>query len=162
MMCCLRAVNWFQNVYTACVNIFNESTSGPVQAGLACDRSFFLGEYCGDGLESHVPEDTIFVQEFRRGNTIRRAITYGDTKIVPYDGDPFKSVHVPWVWSGDDSTDNDLTSTLSKYLVPGNLITLELIFNFLYVKDDTNIVYIDSRTFIEHPFPADGIRIYAN
>jgi hypothetical protein len=157
-LCCLRAIAALETWYAWFTNTLDTT---PVHPKLTCDRSFYLGPYRGDGSETHVPEDTILVQEFRRGHQVKRTVTYDEEAIVPYVGDPFRPVHAPWVWIGDDSTDVDLTPTIARYLVPGNLITLELIFNFLSVKDNTNIVYIDSRTFVEHPFPVEGIRIHA-
>jgi hypothetical protein len=162
IFCCLRVVSALERAYTSLVNQLNSYYQVPLSVVMQCDRVYFLGPYDGDGEETHVPEDTILVQEFRRGNLLRRVITYDGLEIASYDGDPFRPVRVPWVWIGDDTTDVDLTSTISKYLVPGNLITLELIYHFISVNENTRIVYVDSRTFKEHPFPAEGIRIEAN
>ena len=162
LFCCLRLLSSIQRSYISFVDQINSYYQVPMSVLLHCDRVYFLGPYDRDGEETHVPEDTILVQEFRKGSLVRRAITYDGLEILPYAGDPFRTPHVPWVWIGDDTTDVDLTPTLAKYLVPGNLITLELIDHFMHFTERTRIVYIDARTFLEHTFPAEGIRIEAN
>jgi len=162
LFCCLRLISSIQRAYISFVDQLNSYYQVPMSVVLHCDQVYFLGPYDRDGEETHVPEDTILVQEFRRGSLVRRAITYSGLEIVPYAGNPFRTVHVPWVWIGDDTTDVDLTPILAKYLVPGNLITLELLAHFMNFTDRTRIVYIESRTFGEHTFPAEGIRIEAN
>ena len=159
LLCCLRFVYGLQTAYTSFVDRINSYYQVPLSVVMQCDRTYFLGPYDGCGEETRVPEDTILVQEFRKGTLVRRAITYDGLEIAPYVGDPFAPVDIPWIWIGDDTTDVDLTPTLAKYLVPGNLITLELIGHFMNFTERTRIVYIASRTFEEQTFPAEGIRI---
>ena len=50
---------------------------------------------------------------------------------------------------------------MDKYLVPGNLIRIDLILKLIQPREDTDIVYIDARTFQEVKFPANGVKIDA-
>ena len=125
-------------------------------------RRFFISstEEYDPEFDTHVPEGAIFVEEWKRGRYSRRRILHEGEAILPYEGDPWRPVVMPWVWIGDTNTQVDLTTALSKYMIPGNLITYELI-STLCTSDEADISFIDARTFIEHDFPAEGVRIRA-
>jgi hypothetical protein len=58
-------------------------------------------------------------------------------------------------------TEIDLTRTLNKFLIPGNRIELDLLWNLIQVTERTEFVYIEAGTFNEVQFPAEGITITA-
>ena len=113
-----------------------------------------------DGYDT-VPEDSVYVEEWVRGETKRCVVKYEGEKIpTTWTSTPFDTnARTPWVWVGDRDTEIDLTRTFNKFLVVGNVITLDLVLKLIQVTDRTNLIYIESGTFRELKFPGDGITI---
>lgn len=111
---------------------------------------------------TRVPEDSIYVEEWNRGEERRRRILYEGEEISQYEGDPFKPYKNPWVWIGDTTTGVDLTEAVERYLMPGNTIALDLLFRFIRCTGDTQLMFVDPRTMEPTKFPAEGVRIEAN
>uniref|UniRef100_A0A6C0M1E8 Uncharacterized protein n=1 Tax=viral metagenome TaxID=1070528 RepID=A0A6C0M1E8_9ZZZZ len=152
LACLFRIFVWFQRTFET---MFQSMTNDS-------HRKFFISvleDYDPD-LDAYVPEDAIFVEEWTRGHHIRRRILNTGERIVDYNGDPWVPVVVPWIWIGDTKSKVDLTEALSRYMVADNLITLDLLETF-FPNSDFKVAYIDPRTFIEHDFPAEGVRIRA-
>jgi len=115
---------------------------------------------------TRVPEDTIVVDEYELDGHKKCRIYYEGFPLghaqLDYEYDPFKvEAYKPWIWFGDKTTEVDLTNAMEKYLVPGNIIDIELLLKLIHIREDTNIIYVDARTFQEVKFPAEGIRIRA-
>jgi hypothetical protein len=153
ILCSLRfyrlIVDYVRSFYTAYFEVAN--------------RKYFLSDHdtYDDGLR-YVPEDAIYVEEWNRNGEMRRRVLYEGEVITEYDGDPFRPFKTPWIWIGDRTTGVDLTEAVSRYLMPDNVIALDLLFRFIRCNADTNLVYIDARTLEEVKFPNEGVRIEAN
>lgn len=133
-----------------------------IDRGIITDK-YLLGAYVDyDENMTHVPEDCIYVEEWRKGDEVRRRIIYELEEITPFIGDPFQAYKMPWTWIGDVSTDVDITMALDKYLMVGNEIRLDLLFFFLVVHDDIEIRYTDPASGEHLLFPNKGVRIEAD
>ena len=107
-----------------------------------------------------VPEDSIFIEEWEKDGVKKCNLFYEAEEIVRGVYDPFEDEpYVPWLWIGDKKTEVDLTAAMEKYMVVGNTIALDLILHLIQVHHDTEIVYIDARTFEEVKFPNKGVSI---
>lgn len=127
------------------------------------NRKYILSEYDEyDETMTHVPEESIYVEEWERDGEFRRRLLYECEEITPYDGNPFKAYKSPWIWIGDVTTDVDLTDAVSRYLMPGNTIALDLLFRFIRCTSETRLMFVDPRTMELVKFPAEGVRIEAN
>jgi hypothetical protein len=127
------------------------------------NRKYLISdEYEYDEDMTRVPEDSIYVEEWNRGEERRRRILYEGEEILPYQGDPFKPYKSPWVWIGDITTGVDLTNAVERYLMPGNTIALDLLFRFIRCSSETQLMFVDPRTMEAVKFPAEGVRIEAN
>jgi hypothetical protein len=123
-------------------------------------RKYLMGEYSDyDEDMTHVPEGCIYVEEWVKGNQVRRRIIYELEEITPYIGNPFDPIRRRWTWIGDASTDVDITAAVDKYLMPGNEIRLDLLLMFLNCHDDMEIRYADSASGEEVLFPNCGVSI---
>ena len=123
-------------------------------------RKYLMGEYSGyDEDMTHVPEGCIYVEEWVKGNQVRRRIVYELEEITPYIGNPFDPIRRRWTWIGDVSTDVDITVAVEKYLMPGNEIRLDLLLMFLNCHDDMEIRYVDPASGEELLFPNSGVSI---
>ena len=123
-------------------------------------RKYLLGEYSEfDEAMTHVPEDCIYVEEWVKGKQVRRRLIYELEEITPYVGNPFDTVHPPWTWIGDVSTDVDITAAVSKYLMPGNEIRLDLLLLFLRPHNGMEIRYVHPALGEELLFPNSGVSI---
>ena len=127
-------------------------------------RKYLLGEYSEyDPLMTHVPEDCIYVEEWRKGDEMRRRILYEFEPITPYLGNPFDPVKTPWTWIGDISNEVYITLALSHYMMPGNEIRLDLLLMFLKTHPKMDIRYGDgTASDNEIVFPNEGVRIEAH
>lgn len=126
-------------------------------------RKYLLGEYTEyDESMTHVPEDCIYVEEWRKGDEVRRRLVYELEEITPYLGNPFDPVKTPWLWIGDVSTDVDITWAVNRYLMPGNEIRLDLLFLFLRVHNRMEIRYTHPSSGDEILFPNRGVSIEAD
>jgi hypothetical protein len=129
------------------------------------DRYFLSSKGREDHFNSFdvVPTDWIYIEEWNdtKGHK-KNVVKYGGDKIpdvweaTPFDLPPAKC---PWVWVGDRETEVDLTRTFDKFLVPGNLLTPELVSK---LSDQTTLIYIETKTFNQVKFPGDGITIEAD
>lgn len=127
-------------------------------------RRYLMGEYSGYdendlAVLSHVPEGCIYVEEWVKGNQIRRRIVYELEEITPYIGNPFDPIRRRWTWIGDVSTEVDITAAVEKFLMPGNEIRLDLLLMFLNCHDDMEIRYVDPASGEERLFPNSGVSI---
>lgn len=108
-----------------------------------------------------VPEGRVYIEEWVRNDTKRCVVRYAGEEIpktwttTPFDTNP----KTPWVWVGDRDTEIDLTRTFTRFLVVGNVITMELVEKLIQVTDRTQLIYIETGTFKELKFPGDGITI---
>lgn len=140
-------LNWFFR---------NASTTRPYQ------RYFLSDDYEFDEGFTHVPEDSVYVEEWIKDGETKRVVRY-EGEEIPHEWtqSPFDlpTPPCPWVWVGDKETEVDLTRTFQKYLVPGNRILLDLVLKLIQVNERTHLIYIDALTFDEHEFPGDGITI---
>ena len=126
-------------------------------------RKYLLSDYY-EYHESmqYVPEDSIYVEEWVKGNEVRRRLLYEGERITQFIGNPFARVKTPWTWIGDDSTGVDITSAVNRYMMVGNRIELDLLFRFLRIHNDLKIVYQDASSGVDVVFPNEGIRIVAD
>lgn len=134
----------------------------PIPAEVRPADRYFLGQDDKD-MEKYltVPENTVYIEEWRRGALKKYVVRYGgDTIPRSWTENPFdKVVQSPWVWVGDRETEIDLTRTFNKFLVAGNRITKELVHHYVRATPRTRLMYISSGTFKELDFPGDGITI---
>jgi hypothetical protein len=109
---------------------------------------------------TRVPEDSIYIEEWEKHGAKRCNLFYEGEEIFREFFDPFEHVpEIPWIWIGDKKTEVDLTAAMSKYMVAGNTIRLDLILHLIQVHHDTEIMYVDARTLEEVKFPASGVKI---
>jgi hypothetical protein len=126
-------------------------------------RKYLIGEYTEfDENMTHVPEDCIYVEEWMKGEEVRRRLVYELEEITPFIGNPFDPVKLPWTWIGDISTDVDITMAVDRYLMPGNEIRLDLLLLFLNSHSNMEICYVDPASGQAVLFPNKGVRIEAN
>jgi len=126
-------------------------------------RKYLLGEYDEyDESMTTVPEDCIYVEEWRKQDEVRRRVIYELEEITPYEGNPFAPFKNPWNWIGDASTDVDITAAVDRYLMPGNEIRLDLLLLFLRSHSHMSIRYTDAASGDEIVFPNKGVRIEAD
>lgn len=134
----------------------------PIPAEIRPSQQFFLGLE-GEDIDKYltVPEKTVYIEEWRRGDLKKYVVHYeGETIPRTWTWSPFdRIVRSPWVWVGDRETEIDLTRTFDKFLVAGNRITKELVHHYVRVTPRTKLMYIQSGTFKELDFPGDGITI---
>lgn len=134
----------------------NSSTTHPYQ------RYFLSDDYEFDESFTHVPEDSVYIEEWIKDGEKKCIVRYEGEEIphewaqTPFD---LPTPVCPWVWVGDKETEVDLTRTFQKFLVPGNRILLDLVLKLIQVNERTHLIYIDALTFDEHEFPGDGITI---
>lgn len=125
-------------------------------------RYFLSDDYEFDEGFTHVPEDSVYIEEWIKDGDKKCVVRYEGEEIphewvqTPFD---LPTPTCPWVWVGDKDTEVDLTRTFQKFLVPGNRILLDLVLKLIQVNERTHLIYIDSLTFDEHEFPGDGITI---
>lgn len=128
-------------------------------------RRYFLSEddeY--DNSYTRVPEGAILVEEWidEHGHKLCY-IQYEGEEIheLNYES-PFSfelKARSPWIWIGDKETEIDLTKTFNKFLVPGNVIRIDLVQKLIHITENTNLVYIDAKSFEPKKFPGEGILI---
>ena len=119
------------------------------------DKVYDLGDY--------VPFNMVYIEEWRdtRGH-VKSLVSYeGDLIPIVWGMSPFEkpSAKCPWVWVGDKDTEEDLTRTFDKFLVPGNVLKDELVSR---ITKSSNLIYIETKTFNQVKFPGDGITIEAD
>ena len=126
-------------------------------------RKYLLSDY-EEYHESmqYVPEDSIYIEEWVKGNEVRRRVLYEGDRITQFTGNPFAPVKTPWTWIGDSSTDVDITNAIDRYIMVGNRIELDLLFRFLRIHNEMKIIYQDAASGLDVVFPNEGIRIVAN
>jgi hypothetical protein len=130
----------------------NDESSGP-------SRRYFLSTdyvYSPPFRNIPIPEDTVYVEEWVQNGHKKFRVLYPGEEITDYEGDPFASVHAPWIWVGNKETEHDVTKVFDKFLIPGNVIRKLLVDKLL---DSEKVIYIESKSFNELDFPGDGIVI---
>ena len=129
--------------------------------GARPSKRYFIGSSETPDEHTRVPEGEVYIEEWSHGETKRCVVRYeGDTIPTTWTTTPFDTnARTPWVWVGDRETEIDLTRTFNKFLVVGNVITLDLVLKLIQVTEKTNLIYIQSGTFKELKFPGDGITI---
>lgn len=152
---------WTYILYPLLRDSWNQYWS-PIPLEIRPSAQYFLG-FEGEDIEKYltVPEKSIYLEEWRRGDLKKYVVKYGGD-IIPrtWTESPFDKVaRSPWLWVGDRETEIDLTRTFNKFLVVGNRITKELVHHYVRVTPKTRLMYIQARTFKELDFPGDGITI---
>ena len=113
-----------------------------------------------------VPKDYVYIEEWVDTKGHKKMIALYEGAQVPnnWERSPFEmpTAKCPWVWVGDRETEIDLTRTFDKFLVPGNVINMELVSKLTKITDHTNLIYIETKTFNQVKFPGDGITIEAD
>lgn len=152
---------WKYIVYPFLHDCWNQYWN-PIPAEIRPVDRYFLG-FEGEDMDKYltVPEKTIYLEEWRRGDLKKYVVRYGGETIPrSWNENPFdRVVQSPWVWVGDRETEIDLTRTFNKFLVAGNRITKELVHHYVRATARTRLMYIQTGTFKELEFPGDGITI---
>lgn len=121
-----------------------------IGAYVACRRIRLFRE--PDGITLHIYSG-IPVQRHRVGDSVRMVTP-------PREVDPFAyHAKVPWAWIGANEDLADYTEDLAPFMVPGNLITSDLIRGLFPEIGSEPIRYLDSTTFELKPLPSEGIVI---
>jgi hypothetical protein len=158
---CLRNYDAIRHFFCSWCDAERRIPSDPTTRKVT--RFILSDEYDNDDLDDldNVPEDSVVVDEYLVNGYRKCVLHYEGAELhAPRDFNPFDELPLkPWIWIGDKTTGVDLTRALEKYLVPGNIIKIDLIDKLLQFNDDTFITYIDPRTFLEVKFPEDGVRI---
>jgi hypothetical protein len=162
-------MNWIFTLLRLCTSVYDTIAAlwfawmYPRIAG-PTHRYFLSDEYEFDESFTHVPEDSVYIEEWMQDGEKKCVVRY-EGEEIPHEWtvSPFdmEAPVCPWVWVGDQETEVDLTRTFQKFLVPGNKILLDLVLKLIKVTDRTRLIYIDALTFEEHEFPGDGITIDA-
>jgi hypothetical protein len=129
--------------------------------GKGPSRKFFLSDDDDyDDSYSRVPEDAVYVEEWvdDDGNKLCY-VQYEGEEIVEHSNPFEKKARRPWLTIGDEDTDIELTQTFNRYLVPGNVIRLDLVQKLIHITENTRLMYIESGTLEVKKFPGDGILI---
>jgi hypothetical protein len=113
-----------------------------------------------DDSYTRVPEGAVFVEEWINEDGDKLCyLQYEGEEIVDHEN-PFElKARCPWVWVGDETSEIDLTRTFSKFLIPGNVIHLDLVEKLIQITEKTTLVYVARGTFEIVKFPGDGILI---
>lgn len=125
------------------------------------NRYFLSDEHTFDETYTHVPENTVYIEEWVQDGDKKCVVYYEGEEILdkwftsPWDCKP----KCPWIWVGDKETEIDLTRTFNRFLVVGNTITIDLVLKLIQVTEKTDLVYIEAGTFKEHKFPGEGLTI---
>lgn len=132
-----------------------------LENGIRPHHRGLIGDLVFDPSMTQVPEGCIYTEEWydSHGNNRIKLLQAGEEipshwETTPFDKDPIR----PWIWVGNPETETDLTRTLDKYLVVGNVITAELVEHILPGR---KLAYVD-KTFKQMDFPGDGIAIEEN
>lgn len=127
-------------------------------------RAYFLSdEHEFDETYTRVPENSVYIEEWVDENGTKLSYVQYEGEEIKKHENPFKmtSAKRPWVWIGDASTDIDLTKTFDKFLIPGNVIELDLVLKLIQVNENTHLQYMKPDMTFEN-FPGDGILIESN
>lgn len=150
-MCLFRFIHALKRIFNHC----------PDRGRIS--RKYLLSDYeTYHESMTFVPEECIYVEEWVKGGETRRRILYEGEEIIPFDGNPFDPVSTPWTWIGDASTGVDITLAVDRYIMPGNVIQLDLLFRLLRIHWDLKIVYTDAASGEDRLFPNEGVRIEAD
>ena len=132
-------------------------------------RMYFLSDdYDYDTSYKYVPENTVFIEEWVNNKGERLCYVRYEGEEIWHEGhmNPFKlsipRAECPWIWIGDKETELELTQAFRKFLIPSNVIRLDLVEKLIHITEDTELVYIDAKTFEVKKFPGDGILIEQN
>ena len=160
-----EVLRWVTFLYTRITRVWTSVVSIEDAIPVRPSKVYFLSdteEY--DESYDRVPEDAVYMEEWVYQGEKKCVVRYeGDEIPKTWEISPFtQTAKCPWIWVGDKSTEIDLTKTFSKFLVPGNRITMDLVLKLIQVTDATNLMYIDAKTFNEEKFPGDGIVIEAD
>lgn len=158
------------NLFSYAVSIYNavfrfwNYLRIPDTDGRRPNKQYFLTEDSTlefDPSYGRVPEDAVYIEEWIEGEHKKCVVKYeGEDIPTTWTSTPFeKNAKCPWIWVGDRETEIDLTRTFNKFLVVGNVITLDLVLKLIQVTQRTSLIYIESGTFNEIKFPGDGIVI---
>lgn len=143
------------NAFFATLWASNNEDGGPTKVYFISDEHEYEPTY----KNIPIPEKAFYIEEWERNGQKKLRIQYEGEYITDYEGDPFASVKVPWIWVGVKETETDLTHTFNKFLVPGNIIYPDFI---EMLVPDGKVIYIDSKSLKETEFPEDGLLIEAD
>ena len=163
MSSCYKVFRFLVWVYSQAVYAWNGFWNPVTNTNMPHNRYFLSDDHEFDESYTRVPEDAVYIEEWISENKKRCVIRYEGQEIpTEWPVSPFaQAPKCPWIWVGDRDTEIDLTRTFNKFLVVGNVITLDLVLKLIQVTEKTNLVYVDSQTFEEHKFPGEGIVIHA-
>ncbi len=159
-------LRWLVSIYYEFKRLWNEALKEMNYQVIKPDipnKLYFLSDdHVFDPSYLTVPEDTVYVEEWVRDG-VKKCCLYYEGQLIPETDvypNPFDRKPVtPWLWIGDKTTEVDLTQSLQKFVVPGNVIKLDLLLKLIQIKEDTDLMYIEPGTFKECKFPNDGITI---
>jgi hypothetical protein len=134
----------------------------PPPATLGPRLRYFIGHSSTD-FERYltVPDDALYIEEWLRNGTSMCVVRHAGEAIPQSWIEPPWTAHPrkPWVWIGDRDTEIDLTRTFTPFLVVGNRITPRLVQALVATTPLTELIYIESGTFMEREFPGDDLVI---
>ena len=132
---------------------------------LSPNKQFFLSNHhVFNESYGKVPPDTVYIEEWVQKGEKKCVVLY-ENDMIPqsWTTTPFEQhAKCNWLWVGDRNSEIDLTRTFQKFLVPGNVLKMDLIKKLIHVTEHTKLVYIEAGTFDEVEFPAEGLLIKAN
>ena len=113
-----------------------------------------------DDSYTRVPEGAVFIEEWVDEDGNKLCYVQYEGEEIKDDQNPFElKAQCPWVWIGDQTSEIDLTRTFNKFLIPGNVIRLDLVEKLIHITEKTNLVYVERGTFETKKFPGEGILI---
>ena len=123
-----------------------------IAACMACRRIKFFRD--PDGVTYH-DYGFLRVEKHREGDAVRFVVP-------PREVDPFaRHAKIPWLWIGITEDLGDYTEDLANYMVPGNVITPELLRVLFPEIAEQPIRYLCSTSWEMKEFPSGGITIDA-
>lgn len=121
-----------------------------VSAYICCRRFRWFREPDGISIQQY---GSIHVARHREGDRIRYVTP-------PREIDPFEGhAKVPWLWIGVSEERGDYTEEIANYMVPGNVISPELIHAIFPDTADDEIKYLCSDSLETKVLPSEGIVI---
>lgn len=126
-------------------------------------RKYFLSEEDEyDESYTRVPEGAVYIEEWTNDNGKKMCYIQYEGEELEEHENPFihqAKARVPWLWIGDKETEIDLTKTFNKFLIPGNVIQMDLVQKLIHITENTDLLYIDAKSFEPKKFPGEGILI---
>lgn len=148
----LRYVTMVINMVQVCRRYFSEPGQIVVEHYLSFDNVPFSAD------DRVVPAGCVYVCEYLDTHKKHKAIVQYEHEVIKQ-AVPRKNARTPWIWIGDINSETDLTEALSKFMVPDNKITYDLLNHLLPMNENVSIQYIDKESVEFVEFPEEGIVI---